>query len=74
MKIRIHDDKIKQKLGEDADTVDKMTNEALEWMKDEDSKTTEDYENKLKELETQLSPLVQKLIKLLIKQRIKLLM
>ena len=35
----IHDDKMKQKLGEDADTVDKMTNEALEWMEqDEDSK------------------------------------
>ncbi len=57
----LNDDNMKQKLGDDAETVDKMTNETLEWMEqDEDSKTTEDYENKLKELETQLSPLIQK--------------
>jgi len=57
----LNDDKMKQKLGDDAETVDKMTNEVLEWLdENEDSKTTEDYEAKLKELETQLGPLVQK--------------
>lgn len=54
----LNDDKMKQKLGEDAEIVDKKTNETLEWL-DESERTVEEYEAKLKELEELLSPIVQ---------------
>ena len=56
----LNDDKMKSALGEDAETVDKTTQEALDWLDEMDDRSKEDYENKLKEVETKLSPLVQK--------------
>ena len=55
----LNDEKMKEKLGEDAETVDKMTNETLEWM-DEADRTKEEYDDKMKEIEGVLMPLVQK--------------
>ena len=56
----LNDDKMKSALGEDAEIVDKTTQEALDWLDETDDRTKEEYENKLKEVETKLSPLVQK--------------
>ena len=58
----INDEKMKTALGDDADTVDKTTQEGLSWLEEaEDSnRTKEDYDNKHKEVEGILMPLVQK--------------
>ena len=44
----LNDDKMKSALGEDAETVDKTTQEALDWLDEMDDRSKEDYENKLK--------------------------
>ena len=54
----LYDEKMKVRLGDDADTLDKLTNDALEWL--EDDRTAEEYDQKMKELEEVLMPIVQK--------------
>ena len=58
----ISDEKMKTALGDDADTVDKTTQEGIDWLEsgDDSSRTKEDYDNKHKEVEGVLMPLVQK--------------
>lgn len=58
----ISDEKMKTALGADADTVDKTTQEGIDWLESEDdsNRTKEDYDNKHKEIEGVLMPLVQK--------------
>ena len=58
----LNDDKMKTALGDDADTVDKTTQEGLDWLDaDEDgNRSKDDYDNKHKELEGILMPIVQK--------------
>jgi heat shock protein 1/8 len=58
----ISDEKMKTALGDDAETVDKTTQEGIDWLESEDdsSRTKEDYDNKHKEVEGVLMPLVQK--------------
>ncbi len=58
----LNDDKMKTALGDDAETVEKTTQEGLDWLdSDEDEgRTKEDYDNKHKEVEGVLMPLVQK--------------
>ena len=58
----LNDDKMKSMLGDDANTVDKTTQEAIDWVEQENvtSRTKEDYDNKYNEVESTLSPLIQK--------------
>ena len=58
----LSDEKMKAALGDDAETVDKTSQEGLDWLDaDEDAnRTKEDYEAKQKEVEGVLMPLVQK--------------
>jgi len=56
----LNDEKMKSALGEDAETVDKQTQEALDWLDESDERTTEEYETRYQELEKVLMPLVQK--------------
>ena len=58
----LSDDKMKSALGEDADTLDKTSQEGLDWLDAEEdaNRTKEDYDNKYKEIEGVLMPIVQK--------------
>jgi L1 cell adhesion molecule like protein len=57
----LDDDKMKNTLGDDATTLDESTQSALSWIDEDDgSRTAEEYETRMKELESQLMPLVQK--------------
>ena len=58
----LSDEKMKTALGDDAEVVDKTSQEGLDWLDaEEDSdRTKEDYDSKQKELEGILMPLVQK--------------
>lgn len=56
----LNDEKMKSSLGEDAETIDKQTQEALDWLDESDERTTEEYETRYQELEKVLMPLVQK--------------
>jgi len=54
----IEDKKMKDALGSEAETVEKTINDTLSWL--EGSHEKEDYENKQKEVEGLLMPLIQK--------------
>ena len=58
----LSDDKMKSALGEDTDTLDKTSQEGLDWLDAEEdaNRTKEDYDNKYKEIEGVLMPIVQK--------------
>ena len=58
----LSDDKMKATLGDDAEVVDKTSQEGLDWLDAEEdaNRTKEDYEAKQKEVEAILMPLVQK--------------
>ena len=58
----ISDEKMKTTLGDDAETVDKTTQEGIDWLEsaDDATRTKEDYDTKHKEIEGILMPLVQK--------------
>ena len=56
----LSEDKMKTALGDDLSTVEKTVEEGLSWLDMDSSYTKEDYENKQKEIESILSPIVQK--------------
>merc|ERR1712146_156921 len=58
----LSDEKMKTALGDDAEVVDKTSQEGLDWLDAEEdaNRTKEDYEAKQKEIESVLMPLVQK--------------
>jgi heat shock 70kDa protein 1/2/6/8 len=58
----LSDDKMKTALGDDADTLDKTSQEGLDWLDsaEDSNRSQEDYDNKYKEIEGVLMPLVQK--------------
>ena len=58
----LSNDKMKEALGDEAETLDKTSQEGLDWLDSEDdaSRTKEDYEAKQKEIEAVLMPIVQK--------------
>jgi len=58
----IGDEKMKTALGDDAETVDKTTQEGIDWLEsaDDATRTKEDYDTKHTEIEGILMPLVQK--------------
>ena len=56
----LSDDKMKESLGEDAELVDKTSQEGLDWLEKDEERTKEDYDNKQKEIEGVLGPIIQK--------------
>lgn len=55
----IGDEKMKSSLGEDLSRVEEVVSDGLNWM-DSESLTKEDFDNKYKEIENLVSPLIQK--------------
>jgi heat shock 70kDa protein 1/2/6/8 len=53
---------MKESLGDDMNTIDTVTQETLDWLEEEgdSDRSGEDYDNRMKEVEGQLMPLVQK--------------
>ena len=57
----LDDEKMKTSLGDDATTLDDVTQSTLKWIEEDDGTlTAEEFETKYKELESQLMPIVQK--------------
>ena len=54
------EDKMKAALGSDLATVETTVTDTLKWIEDNSESTTEEYEAKMKEVESLLSPLVAK--------------
>jgi len=56
----LSDDKMKESLGDDVELVDKTSQEGLDWLEKDEERTKEDYDNKQKEIEGVLGPIIQK--------------
>jgi heat shock protein 1/8 len=56
----LDDEKMKAAVGDDFDTIKETVDEALKWMEDNTNATTEEYEDKYKQVESKLMPLVAK--------------
>ena len=56
----LNEEKMKQALGDDLATVEKTVEETLKWVEDNGAATTEEFEDKFKQTETLLTPLVSK--------------
>ena len=56
----LNEEKMKQALGDDLSTVEKTVEETLKWVEDNGAATTEEFEDKFKQTETLLTPLVSK--------------
>jgi L1 cell adhesion molecule like protein len=56
----LNEEKMKKALGDDLPTVEKTVEEAIKWIDENQNVDTLDYENKQKEVEEVLMPLVQK--------------
>lgn len=59
----LNEDKMKTSLGDDLETVETTVNETITWLEDNKDLTTEEYEQKRKDVEGVLSPLIQKAYK-----------
>jgi L1 cell adhesion molecule like protein len=56
----LNEEKMKQALGDDLSTVEKTVEETLKWIDDNSNATTEELEDKFKQTESLLTPLVSK--------------
>lgn len=58
----LNNDKMKDSLGNDMKTIDTVTQQTLDWLNEnaDSDRTSEEYENRMKTVEGQLMPLVQK--------------
>ena len=56
----LDEEKMKSALGSDATVVDSTVTDALKWLEDNESATTEEFAAKLKEVEDKLAPLIAK--------------
>jgi molecular chaperone DnaK (HSP70) len=56
----LNDDKMKEKLGDDANVIDKLTNETLEWLDKDEERTEGDYTDKYDIVQKIISPILQK--------------
>jgi heat shock protein 1/8 len=57
----LKEDKVKEKLGEDAEWPLKVIDEGLEWLQENPSSSAEEYKEKLKEYENKIRPVLMKL-------------
>ena len=53
-------DKLKETLGSDCDTVEKTINDTLQWIEANNNASTEEFDEKYKEVESLLQPLIMK--------------
>jgi hypothetical protein len=51
---------MKTALGDEASTFETAVNDALKWLEENDNATTEEYEDRLKQVEKVLMPLIQR--------------
>lgn len=56
----LNDEKMKSALGSDFEIVEKAVTETLKWVDDNPNASTEEYENKHKEIEGKLAPIISK--------------
>jgi len=56
----LDNDKMKTALGDEASTFETAVNDALKWLEENDNATTEEYEDRLKQVEQVLMPLIQR--------------
>lgn len=58
----LDDEKMKDALGDDAETLDTTTQETLNWLDEEgdENRTADEYDERMKEVEGKLMPIVQK--------------
>ena len=58
----LDNEQMKQALGDDMNTIDTVTQSTLDWLEEEgdSERTAEEYDSRMKEVEGQLMPLVQK--------------
>jgi molecular chaperone DnaK (HSP70) len=58
----LDNDEMKKTLGDDMNTIDTVTQQTLDWLDEEGDgdRLSEDYETRMKDVEGQLMPLVQK--------------
>jgi L1 cell adhesion molecule like protein len=62
VKNSLNDEKIKDKLPKEVkDKIDKIVDDGVAWLDDHQDETKEVYENKMKELQSQLMPIMQKI-------------
>ena len=56
----LDNEKMKTALGDEASTFETAVNDALKWLEENDNATTEEYEDRLKQVEKVLMPLIQR--------------
>jgi L1 cell adhesion molecule like protein len=59
----LNEEKMKTSLGDDYNTVSNTVEETIKWLEDNKNNTTEEYEQKQKDVESVLMPLIQKAYK-----------
>ena len=59
----LKEDKVKEKLGSEAEDALKLVDEGLEWLQDNPSASAEEYKEKMKEYENKVRPFLMKLYK-----------
>jgi heat shock protein 1/8 len=57
----LKEDKVKEKLGSEADEALKLVDEGLEWLQDNPSAAAEEYKEKMKDYENKIRPFLMKL-------------
>jgi L1 cell adhesion molecule like protein len=57
----LKEEKVKEKLGSEAEAALKTVDEGLEWLGENDSASTEEYKGKMKEYEEKIRPVMMKL-------------
>lgn len=57
----LQDDKVKEKLGEEATSALKVVDEGLAWLEQNQGSDTEEFKDKMKEYETKIRPVMMKL-------------
>jgi L1 cell adhesion molecule like protein len=57
----LKEDKVKEKLGAEADEALKLVDEGLEWLQENPSASAEEYKEKMKEYEGKVRPFLMKL-------------
>jgi len=57
----LKEEKVKEKLGSEAEAALKVVDEGLEWVQDNDSASAEEYKGKMKEFEEKIRPVLMKL-------------
>ena len=60
MKSSLSEDKIKEVVGDEVDSLIKQVDDTLEWFENNQDAKKEEYETRMKELESVINPVMQK--------------